>query len=406
MKSTCLVILLTCLAVPATASVMPTPLDYKPASVAVRFDRSSITPVLAEGFADRPAERLVTADDPVRIASISKLVTAIGVMRLVDQGKLDLDLDVSDYLGWPLRNPAFPDRPITLRLLMSHQSSLIDGGELYLIPLGTTLRQRLADPRVWDAAHAPGSGWFHYTNLNFPVVASVIERVTGERFDVAMSRLVLKPLKLDACFNWGAGCSAKAFKRAVVLYRASGEVARDDLHGNPPVCQVYIDDGRPCDLSSYRLGDNGALFSPQGGLRISMRDLARIGRMLAREGRGFLTVRSYAELTHARWRFDGSNGVGEDGLGTGFFCAYGLTVQRIGGRGEHCRDDLFGDDRARIGHAGDAYGLKAGLWWDPVSGKGLAFFTSAVAPDAPTGRSAFSKAEESVVERVSRAPFR
>ncbi|MFN5821169.1 MAG: serine hydrolase domain-containing protein, partial [Novosphingobium sp.] len=174
-----------------------------PATVAVAFDRQTIRPVLAEGLADRTTGRAVTADSPVRIASISKLVTALGVMRLVDQGKLDLDRDVSDYLGWRLRNPAFPDRPITLAMLLSHRSSLIDGGELYLIPLGVTLRERLTDPRVWDAQHAPGSDWFHYTNLNFPVVASVMERVTGERFDVAMSRLVLKPLKLDACFNWG-----------------------------------------------------------------------------------------------------------------------------------------------------------------------------------------------------------
>jgi len=378
----------------------------EPATVAVAFDRHQLRPVLAEGEADRASHRAVSADDPVRVASISKLVTALGVMRLVDSGKLHLDRDVSDYLGWPLRHPAFPDRPITLRLLMGHQSGLIDGEGLYLIPLGTTLRDRLADPRVWDNAHAPGSGWFHYTNLNFPVVASVIERVTGERFDVAMSRLVLKPLKLDACFNWGAGCSARAYKQAVVLYRASGEVARDDLRGNPPVCPVYVVDQRPCDLAHYLPGENGALFSPQGGLRISMRDLARLGQMLAREGRGFLSTGSYAELTHVRWRFDGTNGVGEDGAASGFFCAYGLAVQRIGSGGEHCRDNLFGDDLARIGHAGDAYGLKAGLWWDPASGRGLAFFTSAVAPDAPSGRSAFTAAEESVVERATRVPFR
>lgn len=184
------------LAAPLHAQAQP------PATVAVAFDRETIHPVLAEGLADRSTGRAVTANDPVRIASISKLVTTLGVMRLVDQGRLDLDRDVSDYLGWRLRNPAYPDRPITLAMLLSHRSSLVDGGELYLVPLGVNLRERLADPRVWDAAHAPGSDWFHYTNLNFPVVASVIEKVTGERFDVAMSRLVLKPLKLDACFNW------------------------------------------------------------------------------------------------------------------------------------------------------------------------------------------------------------
>jgi CubicO group peptidase (beta-lactamase class C family) len=407
MKTSRLAILLAGLTVPVSATTyLGNDLEYQRASVAVRFDRSTVTPVLAEGFADRPAERLVTADDPVRIASISKLVTALGVMRLVDQGKINLDRDVSDYLGYPVRNPAFPGKVITLRLLLSHQSSLIDGDDLYLIPLGVTVQERLADPRVWDSAHAPGSGWFHYTNLNFPVIASVMERVTGERFDVLMSRLVLKPLKLDACFNWGAGCSAGAFKRAVVLYRASGEVARDDLRGQPPACAVFLREGTACDLSTYRPGDNGALFSPQGGLRISMRDLAKIGQMLARGGTGFLKPKSYAALARPAWQFNGHNGLGEDGTANGFFCAYGLAVQSLAIKQSGCNDDPFGDGRLRIGHAGDAYGLKSGLWLDPKTGRGIAFFTSAVAPDAPTGRSAFTKAEEAIVERAARAPFR
>lgn len=382
------------LAAPLHAQAQP------PATVAVAFDRETIHPVLAEGLADRSTGRAVTANDPVRIASISKLVTTLGVMRLVDQGRLDLDRDVSDYLGWRLRNPAYPDRPITLAMLLSHRSSLVDGGELYLVPLGVNLRERLADPRVWDAAHAPGSDWFHYTNLNFPVVASVIEKVTGERFDVAMSRLVLKPLKLDACFNWGAGCSADAYKRAVVLYRASGEVARDDLRGSPPACPVFLSERTSCDLGSYRLGENGALFSPQGGLRISMRDLARIGQLLARRGSGFLSPASYARMVTPVWQFNGSNGLGEDGTASGFFCAYGLAVQRLANKQGGCRDDPFSDGVVRFGHSGDAYGLKSGLWFDPKTGKGLAYFTSAVPGDAPTGRSAFTAIEESVVERA------
>jgi CubicO group peptidase (beta-lactamase class C family) len=373
-----------------------------PATVAVAFDRQTIRPVLAEGEADHRTHRVVSADDPVRIASISKLVVALGVMRLVDQGKLSLDRDVSDYLGFALRNPAFPDRRITLRLLLSHRSSLIDGDELYIVPLGVPLRERLADPRVWDATRPPGSDWFHYTNLNWPVVASVIERVTSERFDVAMSRLVLKPLKLDACFNWGAGCSARAFRQAVVLYRASGEVARDELGGNPPVCPVFVRDGLACDLTGYRLGDNGALFGPQGGLRISMRDLARIGQMLARGGKGFVSARSFRQMITPVWRFDGSNGVGENGLPDGFFCAYGLGLHLLSEAPAPCHDRLFGDHRQRLGHAGAAYGLLSGLWWDPQSGKGLAYFTTMVPDDAPKDRSAFTQSEQGVVDRSRR----
>jgi CubicO group peptidase (beta-lactamase class C family) len=93
--------------------------------VKVDFTSDSITPEIVAGDAG-VAGRAVTIDDPARVASISKLVVAIGVMRLVEQGKLDLDRDVNDYLGWRVRNPAFPDAPITLRALLSHQSGLRD----------------------------------------------------------------------------------------------------------------------------------------------------------------------------------------------------------------------------------------------------------------------------------------
>ena len=376
------------------------PVFAQPASVAVAFDRHMIRPVVAEGLADRSNGRLVTADDPVRIASISKLITALGVLRLVDAQVLDLDRDVSTYLGWRLRNPAFPDAPITLRLLLSHQASLLDGADEYVIPLGETLRERLSAPHLWDARHAPGSGWFHYANMNFPVIASVIEAATGERFDRVMQARVFQPLRLDACFNW-SDCSQRAVVRAVVLYRSTGEVARDDLHGAAPECVVVAAVDGGCDLTGYRPGTNGSLFSPQGGVRISMHDLARIGQMLGRGGKGFLKPHSFAEMTRSQWLLDGANGVDESGSGGGIFCAYGLGIHRIATGGAGCRDDLFGDGVARIGHSGEAYGLRSGLWLDPASGRGAAFFTSAVPDDAETGASGFTRAEEDLVRRAT-----
>lgn len=369
----------------------------QPATVAVTFDRQTIGPAVADGLADRATGRAVTADDPVRVASVSKLVTAIGVLRLVDAGTLDLDRDVSAYLGWPLRHPQFPDRPITLRQLLSHRTGLTDGAD-YIVPLGETLRQRLADPRAWDPQHGPGDDWFHYTNLNFPIVASVMEAATGERFDRLMQRLVLKPLKLSACYNW-SGCDAVTAARAVVLYRADGTIARDDLKGALPECPVVVPAGQPCELAAYTPGWNGALFSPQGGLRISMRDLARIGQMLARRGKGLLSSASFAALTTPVWRFDGHNGVGENGEPDGFFCTYALAVQLTATSAAGCHDDPFGDGTARLGHPGVAYGLRSGLWLDPKTGRGAAFFTTAVPDDAPKGRSAFTAAEEAVLAR-------
>ena len=365
----------------------------RPAEVRVAFDADGVTAVRASGIADRATGRRVGADDPVRVASISKLVVALGVMRMVEAGTLDLDRDVSDWLGWKLRNPAFPDTPITLRLLLSHRSSLTDGVD-YVVPLGKRLQDVLADPKAWDGVHAPGS-YFQYANIGFPVIASMMERASGERFDRLMQRLVFLPLSLDACFNW-SGCSADKTARAVVLYRASGDLARDDLHGVPPPCPVVSDSG--CDLSGYALGDNGALFSPQGGMRLSMRDLAAIGGLLLRQGAGFLRPESIAELERVEWRFDGANG----DTSKGFYCRYGLATQLVPTPNQGCADDLFGDGAAWSGHAGEAYALRAGLWIDRARGRGVAFFATAVR-DGSRGRSAFSVPEERLA-RIGLAP--
>lgn len=367
-------VLLVVLLSASCASVPQSGGDEVGAEVGVAFDREGERGTHAQGYADPTARRLATPDDPVRIASVSKLVVAIGVMKLVEGGKLSLDEDASTYLGWPLRNPAFLDRSITLRMLLSHTASVRDYDDQYAIPLGGSLRAVLADPRSWDAEHAPGSGYFAYSNLNFPIIASVMERVTGERFDLWIRRDVLEPMKLDACFNWPT-CSDAALARAVVLTQG-GKPIRDDLRGRLPSCPVFVREGEPCDLSTWRPGENGALFSPQGGLRISGRDLARIGRMLLNGGKldgvRILSPSSVALLLRPQWRYNGRNG-SQEGESAGV-CSYGLASQQLGSRVAGCRDSLRGDGRSWVGHAGSAYGLRSGLWIDPARGVGVAYF--------------------------------
>ncbi len=354
------------------------------------FDARGITRSGASGLADRSTGRALTLDDPVRIASITKLPVALGVIRLVEQGRLDLDEDVSNHLGWTLRNPAFPDHPITLRLLLSHRSSLRDDSG-YALPLGMTVREAVAAPEAWDREHPPGA-WFRYSNFGFPVVASVMEQAAGERFDRLLERLVLKPLDLDACFNWTT-CSDSKLAKAAVLYAPDGSVLRDDLNGVRPDCAVVPDSNGGCDLSGYSLGSNGALFSPQGGLRISVRDLAKVGGLLLRRGRlpdgsRFLSEAGLAEMERLHWRFDGSNGESDGD----FYCGYGLAVQILA----LCapKDDPFADGKPRLGHAGDAYGLRSGLWIDRSTGRGIAYFATGLGDDPPRGRSAYRAIEE------------
>src|SRR5438552_19149176 len=101
----------------AACTTVPPPAPPVHAEVGVAFDRNGDIASFADGIADPQTRRRVTIDDPVRVASVSKMVTAIGVMQLVEAGKLDLNSDVSRCLGWRLRNPNFPDRPITLTML-------------------------------------------------------------------------------------------------------------------------------------------------------------------------------------------------------------------------------------------------------------------------------------------------
>src|SRR5687767_4295247 len=274
-------ILAACATAPAPQQSEPTPPPAANHAWAA-FDARGITASGSYGLADRRTGRALTIDDPVRIASITKLHVALGVMRMVEAGQLDLDRDVSDWLGWKLRNPAFPDKAITLRLLLSHRSSLRDGIN-YAIPHGTTLRQAILPPEAYDSEHPPGT-FFRYSNLNFPVIASVMEAASHERFDRLMDRLVLRPLRMDACFNWTT-CDDSTVGRAVVLYAPDGAVLRDDLKGARPACPVVPAADGSCDLDPYLLASNGALFSPQGGLRISIRDLVETGRLLLRNGR-------------------------------------------------------------------------------------------------------------------------
>jgi CubicO group peptidase (beta-lactamase class C family) len=379
--------LLSALLLAALPQTAPEPV----ATVRIAFDGKRETAVSVSGYADLAAKRSVTPDDPVRVASVSKLVVAIGVLRLVEQRKLDLDADVSTTLGWKLRNPAFPDTPITLRLLLSHRSSLTDNID-YVLPLDADMAGVLKDPAAWDAGHAPGT-FFRYTNFNFPVVAAVMERATGERFDRLMDRLVLRPLKLDACYNW-ASCSPGTAARAVVIYRAK-QPTKDDHKGIPPACAVTPATDGSCDLARWRAGANGAIFSPQGGLRISARALAKVGRLLLGNGRvdgvRLLTPGSVALLQTPLWTFDGSNG----DTSNGFYCSYGLAMTFLPTAGPGCSDNLFGDTHARIGHGGEAYGLRSGLWLDRKAGTGVAFFATDV-PDTTGTRSAFTPVEEAL----------
>jgi CubicO group peptidase (beta-lactamase class C family) len=215
-----------------------------------------------------------------------------------------------------------------------------------------------------------------------------------------MRREVLEPMKLDACYNWPT-CSDEAVARAVELDSPSGVPLKDDLHGRRPDCPVFVKEGEACDLSRWHLGENGSLFSPQGGLRISARGLARVGRMLldggTLDGVRIISPQSVETLLTQVWRFDGGNGVTDNG----FYCSYGLATQELPTPVAGCADDMGTGGRVLVGHAGDAYGMKSGVWIDRARGVGIAYFVTAVPEKAKLGpATAFTAAETRAFRRA------
>jgi CubicO group peptidase (beta-lactamase class C family) len=346
---------------------------------------------------DRAEDLRLATDSLVRVASMSKPVTAIAILQLVEQRKLDLDADVSRYLGFRLRNPGFPKQKITLRQLLSHTSSLRDGDTNY-VPLGEPISA------IFDAAHfaphAPGTR-FEYCNLASGVLATVLERATGQRFDRLVAARVLARAGIEGSFDVAAFSDAQK-ARLAVTYRKGAEDApswdpngpwlpqNDDWRGG-----TFTATGAQEGIEGYRPGVNGTLFSPQGGLRTSAGDYARFMLCLLRDACAagpLLRPASRKEMLATAWRHQG----GDDDSNGGQYQAWGLGLQRFPDTGE-------------VGHLAEAYGLFGAALFSPDGMNGLVYLAtgSAMPLAANRGkRSAFYAWEETIQDwaRLHDAP--
>ena len=342
-------------------------------------------------------------------------------MRLVEAGQLDLDVDVSRYLGWTLRNPAFPTHPITARQLLSHTSSVRDGPRYFIEAGKGELRDFFdAESSFWDEGvhYARGAGeepgrYFVYSNLNFGLLGAVIERVSKRRFDQYMAREVLQPMGLSASFD---PCRvppsrlAAAFRKRPIDgdWQPEGPwVAQVD--GGEPRCFYGRRDAEHAEsfLATYELGSNASLYSPQGGLRASADDLLQVLRMLAHggvlNGTRILSDASVTELLQPQWSLNaqGSNGMsaGEaepGGPTDGLMTSYGLSVHRIDMRAWGFTEG----PELLVGHLGEAYGVLSHALYDPESGDGIATIITGTGDDpaaSEAGHSPLYRVEEEIL---------
>ena len=149
------------------------------------------------GYADVEAKKPVTGDQTLfRPGSISKLFTATAVMQLVEQGKLDLDRDVNEYLDFAI--PKTYPEPVTLRRLLTHTAgfeetlkNLFVAHEPDLKPLRTYLVNQMP-ARIFPPGKIPS-----YSNYGFTLAGYIVERVSGEKFERYIDNHILKPLRMN-----------------------------------------------------------------------------------------------------------------------------------------------------------------------------------------------------------------
>jgi len=354
-----------------------------------------------------------------RVASISKLVTALGFMRLVEQEKIDLDADVSEYLGFSLSPPG-RETPVSSRMLLAHTSAVRDG-DRYVLPPNESIRAffdpgsiHYAEGAHLDNDHPPGAGYFHYANLNYGLLGTVIERVSGQRFDRYMQSQVLDPLGIEGSFNVNLlGADSRGNLSTLYRYQNGQWMAQADDPAslqNPGMARMENpdgarDDGVAITLEDYVVGSNGTVFSPQGGLRITLPGLLRIARLLLNRGEidGYRLLREETITAKERVHWTYAPGKGDDY--DGLFVPSGLGVQHF--TGQHTAkggDRLYiGDEGGYLGHLGEAYGLLSGLFYRPQSGEALVYVINGVSVDPskyPGNYSSFYRWEESLLSEL------
>ncbi len=142
-------------------------------------------------------ERPIETDTNMRIASLSKTPIGMVVFKLVEEGLLDIDADISDYLGVVVRHPEYPDLPITLRMLLTHTSGLTD--KSYQDSL-EKIQNHLLTPEAYQ--EKPGQ-IFRYNNYGFGIAATICECVTGKSLNNLAKEYFFNPMGIDASYLGG-----------------------------------------------------------------------------------------------------------------------------------------------------------------------------------------------------------
>lgn len=268
------------------------------------------------GWADSAERRPATASTVYRVGSVSKLFTDIGIMRLVEQRRLELDVPVQRYLpDFRPRNPFGGE--ITIRELTSHRAGLTREPPVgnYFDDTAPSLAATVASLNGTTLVYKPGTHT-KYSNAGIAVLGYVLERTQGESFYPYLKRAVLDPM----------GMSNSAFEPLPDLQRRLAKAS------------MWTVDGRRFDAPTFQLG-----MGPCGSMYSTVLDLGRFLQILFAGGVAPTGERILSRATlDSMWTPQFSAPNATTGFGIGF------DIGRLGGR-------------RTVGHDGAIYGFATTL---------------------------------------------
>jgi CubicO group peptidase (beta-lactamase class C family) len=311
----------------------------------------------AAGMADIEAGRPMKKDTIFQIMSMTKPITAVGIMILAEEGKLALRDPVEQYLpefrnqrvaanvGPDSARNAAPDHAITIRDLMTHTAGIQDPApaaihdypQLMNVPLAEVVRQLAKQPLLFQ----PGTQW-SYSSPGIEILGRIIEVCSGQKYEDFIAERILKPLGMKDSFFYPP--ADKVSRIAMVYVQKDGKLVRAGggiLGGDP---------------AKYR---QGSVFpAPGWGLYSTAEDLLRFYRMMLNngtaEGRRYISPFSVHLMTEAH-----TTGIHPVGWmrGADYGLAWEVVTDPLG--------ELAGHNKGTYGHGG-AFGTQG--WIDPTNG--------------------------------------
>ncbi|WP_240903105.1 serine hydrolase domain-containing protein [Sphingobacterium sp. SGG-5] len=284
------------------------------------------------GYSDLEKKTPLKDDNIFRIASISKSFTTSCLLKLVEKGEISLQDNVSDLIGFPVVNPNFPDKVITLEMLLSHTSSMNDSQRYSSLDIINPAKNPTYAKSYSD--YPPGAKHV-YCNMGYNLAGAILEKLHGKRFDVVIREQILTPLGIQ---NAGFNIDSLDHSKFASLY-----VFNSKTQDFTKSTRAYL----RLDTKDYVIGYSGARFSPTGGMKISALDLATYmqmhmnygiyqGHRIVPELASCLMQKPFAKVSDTR--------------------DYGLAI-RI------ARDLIAGE--TMIGHTGSASGLRSAMFFEP-----------------------------------------